>query len=181
MNKESKTSRTQKDANYSSPIGPLGRPADEQIGSASAGEPRVQGRSGEYPRLTCPDVGPRILVVDDDEDARDLLCGSLRNERFQVVSAANGREAMDHLLSSKPLPALILLDLNMPIMDGFTFRDEQLAAADALARIPVVVMSALPPGDCTSLGVKAVLKKPLSFPVLLEVIRRTHFESNPAT
>ncbi len=116
-----------------------------------------------------------ILVVDDDEDARDLLCSFLRSQEFTTVSAANGQEAMDYLQSSKPLPGLMLLDLNMPIVDGFAFREEQLASSDALAHVPVIVMSALPPTDSAGLCVEDVLRKPLSLPLLLDAIRRTSF------
>ncbi|MEO8904612.1 MAG: response regulator [Polyangiaceae bacterium] len=116
---------------------------------------------------------PPILIVDDDEDSRDLLCGFLREKNFCVVSAVNGREALDYLRSGNPLPSLILLDLNMPVMDGFAFRKEQLASNDGFANVPVIVMSALPPTESTGMRVKDVLTKPISLPLLMAAIRRT--------
>lgn len=115
---------------------------------------------------------PEILVVDDDEDSRDLLCGFLTHEQFSVVSAVNGHEALAYLRSGNPLPSVILLDLNMPVMDGFAFREAQLASSDALADVPVIVMSSLPPHESAGMCVKDVLRKPLSLPLLMAAIRQ---------
>ncbi|MEO7037210.1 MAG: response regulator [Polyangiaceae bacterium] len=116
---------------------------------------------------------PPILVVENDEDSRALLCCFLKEEHFSVVSAVNGREAMDYLRSGNRLPSVILLDLNMPVMDGFAFRKAQLASNDALAHVPVIVMSAQPQTESVGMCVKDVLTKPLSLPLLMAAIRRT--------
>ena len=112
-----------------------------------------------------------ILVVDDDPSIRDALT-SLLEERGYVVSAAvDGQEALDRLRGSSP-PWLIVLDLMMPVMDGFEFRVRQLQDP-TLAAIPVVVLSAGDlPRKVAPLGVAAWLPKPVEPATLLEIIER---------
>jgi len=81
-----------------------------------------------------------ILVADDDEEIRSALSEVLTEEGYHVVSVANGSEALDYLRTG-PRPAVILLDLWMPVMDGPTFCQE-LIRDPALARIPVIVLTA---------------------------------------
>ncbi|MGI4977926.1 MAG: response regulator [Janthinobacterium lividum] len=80
-----------------------------------------------------------VLVVDDDPDARDRLRTVLTRNGWTVTEAANGQEALDHVRRARP--RLILLDLTMPVMDGFTFLHD-LRALEGCAHIPVVVLSA---------------------------------------
>ena len=82
----------------------------------------------------------KILIVEDDEAIRDALGELLEMEDFEIVKANNGQEALD-ILRSQPLPQLILLDLMMPVKDGFQFRTEQLAD-QKISTIPVIIMSA---------------------------------------
>jgi CheY-like chemotaxis protein len=112
------------------------------------------------------------MIVDDDRDIRETLAEVLEDEGFLVVTAANGAEALD-LLASAPLPNVILLDLMMPVMDGFEFRVAQKMAAE-LAPIPVVIITAggAPPGG--ALEPTAVVRKPLNVPRLLDAIRACH-------
>src|SRR3989442_564720 len=111
-----------------------------------------------------------ILVVDDEPDVRDGLTLLLRTRGYAVTSAADGQEALDELHGSAR-PWLILLDLMMPVMDGFEFRVRQLQEPE-LAGLPVVVFSA--GGDLdrkvASLGAVTWLTKPVEAAVLLEVI-----------
>ena len=81
----------------------------------------------------------RIMVVEDDAHIREAIAEALDEEGFEVVEAANGREALDKL-HHEPA-ALVLLDLMMPVMDGWQFREAQLHD-EKLADIPVVVLSA---------------------------------------
>jgi len=81
----------------------------------------------------------KVLVVDDDEDARQLLCSHLENKVGELRTAVNGREALQVL--EEFTPDLIFLDLNMPQMDGFTFL-RVLRADKHLWRLPVVVVTA---------------------------------------
>ena len=80
-----------------------------------------------------------VLVVDDDADARTRLRTLLSRNGWTVAEAANGQEALDHVRRARP--RLVLLDLTMPVMDGFTFLHD-LRALDGCADIPVVVLSA---------------------------------------
>lgn len=113
-----------------------------------------------------------VLVVDDDADLRETMVMLLEDEGYQVASAANGREALLYLKRCPP-PCLILLDLMMPLMNGWEFRQRQ-RQDPALASIPVLVMSAVadsgPP--VSSLGAEDCLVKPVSMDVLLDKIRR---------
>src|SRR5215510_8699670 len=63
----------------------------------------------------------RVLVVDDDQDIRDALCELLRDEGYEAIAVANGEEALTYLKGGN-LPCVILLDLMMPVMDGWEFR-----------------------------------------------------------
>ena len=82
-----------------------------------------------------------ILVVDDDPDIRDSLREVLEDEGYEVACVGNGREALDHLKTTNPRPCVILLDLMMPVMDGWQFRKEQKQDAD-ISSIPLVVITA---------------------------------------
>jgi len=81
---------------------------------------------------------PLILVVDDDRDSRLLLELALSTSGFAVMTASNGEEALQ--IARRHTPALILLDLAMPVMDGFTFRAKQLQDR-SLASIPIICVS----------------------------------------
>jgi len=119
------------------------------------------------------DVGTRatILVIDDDDDIRAVLAMVLDEAGFRVVTAANGREALEHLRED-PQPDVILLDLMMPEMDGYQFRAEQ-QRDPALRAIPTLIVTA---GTVTSrveaLGAEAILRKPVSLRRLVDTIRR---------
>lgn len=82
-----------------------------------------------------------ILVVDDDDEVRGAVSDLLESHGYAVVPASNGKEALDELKMQELRPALILLDLMMPIMDGQAFCAEQQADPN-LRDIPVVVFSA---------------------------------------
>ncbi|HEY3109037.1 MAG TPA: response regulator, partial [Chloroflexota bacterium] len=87
-----------------------------------------------------------ILVVEDDDDIRDSLTTLLIVSGFRVLSARNGREALA-VLNECERPAVILLDLMMPEMDGWSFRAAQLRDPET-AEIPVIVLTAhADPGD----------------------------------
>jgi CheY-like chemotaxis protein len=118
-------------------------------------------------------AGATVLVVEDDFDLCDALVPILEYDGHRVVSAANGREALDRLHEMAP-PSLILLDLMMPVMDGEQFRAEQLRDP-ALASIPVVVLSAHAHAEerAARIGAVACLRKPFDVDVLLEQVRRS--------
>src|ERR1051325_2493173 len=83
---------------------------------------------------------PGILVVDDDADIRESLREVLEDEGYQVSCVANGLEALRHLRQGNR-PCVILLDLTMPVMDGWQFRREQKQDA-TISDIPLVVITA---------------------------------------
>jgi CheY-like chemotaxis protein len=98
-----------------------------------------------------------VLVVDDEPDIRAELAGGLQDLGCQVISAADGAEALSYLRSGAPLPRLILLDLMMPVMDGEQFLEWK-QADERLARIPVVVVTAR--GGPAHASAAAVVRKP---------------------
>jgi CheY-like chemotaxis protein len=119
-----------------------------------------------------------ILLVDDDRDVTDALRLVLSEEGYDVATASNGYEALIYLKSHSPPPSLILLDVMMPIMDGYEFRIEQ-QRDPALARIPVVVVTAGAIGErVAEMGVTGLLRKPFDLERLLgELARRTERRS----
>jgi CheY-like chemotaxis protein len=113
-----------------------------------------------------------IMVVDDDDDIRETLAAVMEEEGFVVLKAANGAEALLQLRSGAR-PCLIVLDLMMPVMDGWKFRAEQRADPE-LASIPVVVLSAATDvrRHAASMKVRDYLVKPVELPALLNTIER---------
>ena len=109
-----------------------------------------------------------VLIVEDDADIRELLSSVLVLEGYRVVTAADGAEGLEQLRTAHP--ALILLDLMMPSMDGWEFRRLQLLDP-ALAGVPTVILS----GDgrleakAASLGT-SFLRKPVDLDELLSVV-----------
>jgi CheY-like chemotaxis protein len=121
-----------------------------------------------------PTDEPSILIVDDDADIREGLIDILTDHGYLVKAVRNGREALDHLrLGARP--RLILLDAMMPVMDGLTFRREQLIDPE-LKELPVLMISASSRSklDAQGLGFVGVMTKPIDLDQLLEVIERHH-------
>ncbi len=107
-----------------------------------------------------------ILLVEDDLDIRETLSDVLRLEGYEVVTAANGREAIDVLDHSTTPPSLILADLMMPVMDGWQLLAE-LRASGERRKIPVIVSTAA--NDKLPSGVP-ILRKPLELDTLLRMV-----------
>ena len=110
-----------------------------------------------------------VLIVEDDDDLREMMAQLLSIEGFQTTTVANGREALEYLHGATK-PDVILLDLMMPVMDGWEFRRQQKADPE-LAPVPVIVLSALDPSRAAGVDAAAFLKKPLDFDRLLELVR----------
>ncbi len=108
---------------------------------------------------------PTILIVEDDADTREMLGRFLELEGYQVETAANGRQALDRLEAGAPA-SVIVLDLMMPVMDGWQFRREQIRRA-ALASIPVIVVSAAGRERMERIDANAILSKPVDLDELL--------------
>ena len=127
-----------------------------------------------FRRMTPPERRPPapILIVEDHEAVRGGLLSMLQALGYWTISAKHGQEALA-LLRSGARPALILLDLMMPVMDGWAFRREQLRNP-ALAEIPVVILSVN--GERFSqedrLGIEVVLQKPVPLDVLRAAVEQ---------
>lgn len=115
-----------------------------------------------------------ILVAEDNTEIRETIVEVLQNEGYQVTAAENGQAALE-ALATLPAPTLVLLDLMMPVMNGWEFLDAQKAQA-RIEPHQVVVMSALPATrtieDSTPLETAANLSKPLDLENLLATARR---------
>ena len=112
--------------------------------------------------------GGRVLVVEDDQDMRNLLVAYLEEAGLEVRSVANGREALRAV--EKEAPDAVLLDLMMPVMDGWQFRSQQIRDA-ALASIPVIVVSAAGKERMADIEANAYLSKPVDRVHLLSALR----------
>ncbi len=118
--------------------------------------------------------GKRILLVDDDPTVRESLNNLLVAEGYSVIPAENGQHALD--LASQSSVDLVLLDLNMPVMNGWdTF--ERLTAEHPL--IPIIIATARPNQLFMALnaGVGALLEKPMDIPTLLQTMKNLLAES----
>ena len=113
-----------------------------------------------------------VLVVEDDPDLLAALSGALEEEGFGVSRARHGLDALGQLRAGRR-PCVILLDLMMPIMNGWQFRHEQRQDSE-LSKIPVVVVSAKTDSaqHAAWLEADAYLEKPLSFGKLVEIVNR---------
>jgi CheY-like chemotaxis protein len=110
----------------------------------------------------------RILVVDDDREVRGTTADVLRAEGFEVTEVEDGLEALLHLRTALPAPDAVVLDLAMPVMSGWEFREAQLADP-AIADVPVIVLSSHPAGG---FAFDARLEKPCPPEALVEALRR---------
>ena len=115
---------------------------------------------------------PSILIVEDDVAVREAMAVFLAGAGYEVAEAGDGAEALRYLRGSAGV-GLILLDLMMPVMNGWEFRHEQ-AKDPALAEIPVVVVTADHGAaqKAAAVGAAGCLLKPIEFPELLAFVGR---------
>jgi CheY-like chemotaxis protein len=111
-----------------------------------------------------------ILIVEDDVDIRDAMSALLESRGYAVSVARHGAEALEQLKAGSR-PCIILLDLMMPVMDGWTFCQET-ERDPALAGIPILIVSAVTRLDSKTASVRSVaqLSKPLNFDDLLATL-----------
>jgi signal transduction histidine kinase len=121
----------------------------------------AQGREGRR---------PAVLVVEDDRDIRSSLAELLGSEGYDVATAENGAVALTQL-RTRELPDVVLLDLMMPVMDGWQFRIEQ-RRDPVLARVPVIALSANASAQARAVDAAAFLPKPLDTGALMAAIER---------
>ena len=114
-----------------------------------------------------------VLLVEDDNDIRQTMSEVLEEEGYNVAKARNGREALLQLETNARRPAAILLDLMMPIMDGYEFRLRQ-QKQPKWASIPVVIVSADRNGRerAREMAVAGYFEKPLNIDELLSLLKR---------
>jgi CheY-like chemotaxis protein len=137
--------------------------------SASLGA-MVEG-GGLDRRIRSEGAGSIVLVIENDRELRESIQRVLESEGFQTLGADHGRSALDLLGMDGPLPAVILLDLLMPMMNGSDFLD-CIEKVPRLARIPIIVVSAVP--ECVDRDrVSCWLRKPIDLDTLLEAVRAT--------
>jgi CheY-like chemotaxis protein len=123
--------------------------------------------------MNTPPFSATILVVEDEHSIRELLVELLEDEGYDVASAKNGREALTYLQQSSQLPRLILLDLNMPVMSGWEFRDKQ-QTDSTLRQIPVVVVSASTTiaQQRSTIHADGYVPKPIEYDTLINTVER---------
>lgn len=112
----------------------------------------------------------KILIVEDDTSIRELLVEIFESEGYNVASTINGLEGIKAL--EENIPDLILMDVTMPVMDGYAFRQEQLKNPN-WDSIPVLAMSAQEQGreKLKDYGITNFISKPLELDHLLETVR----------
>jgi CheY-like chemotaxis protein len=117
-------------------------------------------------------VAKNVLIVEDDPDVAAALAEVLEAAGFCPVVASNGREALDRL-KQHAWPSVILLDMMMPVMDGWAFRREQERMSGAAA-IPIVVLTADGGAreKAAALRAHGHLSKPVSIDALLREVER---------
>ncbi len=117
--------------------------------------------------MASKDICKSIMVVEDDDDIRNVIVDLLESEGYLTQAASNGLEAVN-LLKTTERPCLVLLDMMMPIMNGRQFLD--FVSSDIhLAPIPVVIVSAIADKTNTE-GSVAFMKKPIDIDVVLKMV-----------
>lgn len=111
----------------------------------------------------------KILIVEDDQDIREILALSLKVEGYEVMTAINGADALK-VLSDHPAPCLILLDLMMPVMDGWTFA-QTIEKDPSLSTIPIILVTAYSEKAKNIKNVHRVIPKPINFDDLLSTVQ----------
>jgi DNA-binding NtrC family response regulator len=120
-------------------------------------------------------MGHSILIIDDDAGTRTLLTSALRTDGYETVTAENGAEAVRRLVESKP--CVILLDFDMPVMDGHDFREVQKRVAPD---VPIICLTGAADPEMTArrVGASSVHQKPLDVDALrsavAELCRQPH-------
>jgi CheY-like chemotaxis protein len=147
--------------------------SDTQFGAA-----RTTSRTGHGSNPSQHGIGPRparerrrVLVIDDDAELRDLLSAVLKSEGYEVFTAENGAAALSVLRTM--VPDVIVLDLMMPVMNGWQFREAQ-AAIPQYAPIPTVCLSGYHQArhQAAALGINACVLKPFDVDDLVRIINR---------
>ena len=120
-----------------------------------------------------------ILIVDDDLDIREALAEVLADRGFSSIAASNGAEALKLLRTLNEPPSIILLDIMMPVMDGYRFLEEK-RTDPLLSTIPVAIITAGHGVDRDRIGeTLPIVSKPIKLPQLMAAIENVH--GSPST
>ena len=115
-----------------------------------------------------------ILLAEDYEDSRRMLARLLEMSGYRVLEAADGDEAVQ--MAERECPDVVLMDLQMPVTDGFT-ATSRIRRIDNICRVPVIAVSAQPAEEFASaaalVGCDHFVSKPVDFDLLLEVIHES--------
>lgn len=128
--------------------------------------------------MKAPNTTQSVVLVEDDPDIREAICDILELEGYKVSAYENGKEALDHLHES-PNPGLIILDLMMPVMNGFQFLKAR-SNDEALSDIPCFVVSAVGKRkEVMSEGAQGFLRKPVDANDILDLVKaHIHIEES---
>jgi CheY-like chemotaxis protein len=135
----------------------------------------------EQPQAAAKDTDgrPKILIVDDDDVLTDVLSQRLQQQGFQAIAADTGESGVAK--ARRHRPALIVLDLQLPDIDGFAVC-EQLADSPETCAIPVVILSGMERPDilrrCRAAGGQYYVRKPYDPNVMLVLIRQAISETD---
>ena len=157
-----------------------GRSRDEKHSDAPAARssaPHPSAARGSHPEVGSA-VGERgsaggpttVMIVDDDDAIREALEDVLTDEGYRIVGMSDGQQALDYL-NADGSPAAILLDLWMPVMDGWKFLDALLDDS-RFSRIPLIVLTAARDQRARELRVSEVLTKPVQLQQVLSALER---------
>lgn len=116
---------------------------------------------------------PYIFIIDDSIDLRELMAQFFESEGYEVQVAADGQEGLNKLREAQTLPCVILLDLMMPVMDGFKFGAE-IARDERLSKVPLLIMTADANAEekAKRVGAHGWLKKPVGVDTLIAVAEK---------
>jgi signal transduction histidine kinase len=144
--------------------------------SPSTGNASSSGRTAE---VNVNEKRP-VLIVDDDVDIREALAELLTDRGYSTITASNGAEALKLLRTLNEPPSMILLDIMMPVMDGYRFLDEK-RLDPLLSNIPVAIITAGHGVDRDRIGEPMlIVSKPIKVPQLMAVLEQ-HVHRSPST
>ena len=118
-----------------------------------------------------------VLVVEDNEDIREMMALALQLAGACVACASNGREALA-ILKARPAPNLILLDLMMPVMNGWEL-SAALERDEVLSKVPIVVISAMGEAGAAGLHPAEFIAKPVDLDHLIDVVSEHCSDDEP--
>lgn len=130
----------------------------------------VNGQVGSSPAPSPARIRRAVMIVDDDDAIREALEDVLSDEGYDVVGVSDGQQALDYLHAEKR-PHAILVDLWMPVMDGWKFLNA-LLDDPRFCRIPLVVLTAARDQRARDLRVAEVLTKPVQLHQVLGALER---------